>query len=236
VFVFALTSAASAQDYHRQQARAADQAYEAASGSISARAAAVRQGAQAARDRSRALEAALTAMNDGPEAGGKVVAYLNDRKVEVSFADQAEAAKTAVVDGRTVIVLSSSLPAHPRVYAALIASEAAKGMFADMPACAERAYMISATAARAFTELGGEMKTLPVVDGDTVVAVGAAVAAWDADAQTALYALSRLEGVDELPALAEAAKDPKTRAALDAANRRFTAFLLDEREARASAR
>lgn len=155
VFVFALTSAASAQDYQRQQARAADQAYEAAQASISARAAAARTAAESARARAHALEATLTAMNDGPEAGGKVVAYLNDKKVEVSFADQAEAAKTATVAGRSVILLSSSLPARPRVYAPLIAAEAAKGMYAGMPACAERAYMVSATAARVFTELGG---------------------------------------------------------------------------------
>ncbi|MBI3553112.1 MAG: hypothetical protein HY077_11410 [Elusimicrobia bacterium] len=236
VFVFALTSAASAQEYRERQARAAEQAYEGLQAGMSGQAAAARRAAETAKIRSYALDAALTAMNDGVEAGGRVVASLGERKLDVFFATQAEAVTTGAVNGRPAILLSDALPPHPRVYAALIASEAAKGMYAGMPACAERAYMRSATAARVFAELGGDFKSLPVVDGDKADAVAAAVSAWKDDAQTALERAGRAEGVPELPELQEKASDPKTAAALDAANRAFTAFLLDEREARASAR
>lgn len=234
VFVFALTSSSSAQEYRRQQARAAEQAYEAQQAAISAQAAAARRAAEAAQVRSRALDAAMTAMNDGPEAGGRVIAFLNEHRIVVEFAAQDEAVKTGAVNGRAAILLSDRLPAHPRVYAPLIALESARRMYAGMPACAERAYMRSATAARVFAELGGERAKLPLVDGDKAEAVAAAVVAWTSDAQTALYELGRAENLPELPELQEAAKDPGAAAALDAANRRFTAFLLDERDARAS--
>lgn len=234
VFVFALTSAASAQEYRERQARAAEQAYEVLQAGMSGQAAAARRAAETAKIRSYALNAALVAMNDGPEAGGRVIAFLNDRKIDVQFATQSEAVTTGVVNGRAAVLLSDALPAHPRVYAPLIAAEAAKRMFADMPACAERAYMRSATAARVFAELGGERKALPVVDGDKAEAVAAAVAAWGADAQTALYMLGQEEKLSDIPELQQAATDPKAAAALDDANRRFTAFLSDERDARAS--
>lgn len=64
----------------------------------------------------------------------------------------------------------------------------------------------------------------------------AAVSAWAKDAQTALFELGRAEGVPDLPELESRAADPKTSAALEAADRRFVSFLNDEREVRASAR
>jgi len=234
VFVFALSSAASAQEYRERQARAAEQAYEGVQAGVSGQAASARRSAETAKIRSSALNAALVAMNDGPEAGGRVIAFLNDRKIEVAFATQSEAVTTGLVNGRAAILLSDALPAHPRVYAPLIAAEAAKEMYAGMPACAERAYMRSATAARVFAELGGERKALPVVDGDKAEAVAAAVAAWTTDAQTALYKLGQAGGLDDIPDLTYAAKDPAKISALEAADRSFVSFLNDEREARAA--
>jgi hypothetical protein len=143
--------------------------------------------------------------------------------------------KRGVVNGRAAILLSDTLPPRPRVYAALIAAEAVKQMYEDMPACAERSYMRMATAARVFAELGGEFKTLPLVDGDRVDAVKAAVGAWSGGAECALDALAQSDGVPTISELRQKAADPKTIAALDAANTRFTAFLMDERDARRDA-
>ena len=190
---------------------------------------------QAAQASSRALETTLVAMNDGVEAGGRVTAYLNDHNISVRLAKQSEAVKTVVEGGKTSIVLSDALPAHPRVYAPLIASEAAKGIYSDMPACAERSYMIMATAARAFVELGGEMKGLPKIDGDDVPAVKDLIGLWTYGAETALDELARRDGVPELPDLQAKATDPKTAAMLNVQNSRFTSFLMDERDVRREA-
>ncbi|MDD5304574.1 MAG: hypothetical protein PHS14_15870, partial [Elusimicrobia bacterium] len=57
-----------------------------------------------------AVERTLVAMNDGPEAAGKVVAYLRERGIEVSVKAQPEASKTVVEKGRTSITLSDALP------------------------------------------------------------------------------------------------------------------------------
>jgi hypothetical protein len=232
VFVFGLTSAASAQDYRRRQARAAEQEFEASQASISAQASGAYRAAATAKARSAALDAALTAMNDGPEAGGRVIALLKEKKIDVRFAAQPEAVTSGVVDGRQAILLSDVLPAHPRVYAPLIAAQAAKTMYADMPACAERSYMRAATAARVFAELGGDFGELPDVDGDRALSVASAVSAWSADAQTAISRIAAAEKVAELPDLERNASDPKEAAALRAADARFVAFLLDEREVR----
>jgi hypothetical protein len=176
--------------------------------------------------RSRALSSALVAMNDGPEAGGAVSRALDAAGITVEFATQAEAARTVTENGKTVIKLSDALPAHPRVYAPLVAAEAAKTMFADMPASAERSYMRRAIAARVFAELGGEFGKLPVVDGDAAPAVKDAVTAWLTDAQTALQDAGRADGV---PYLA----DVKSKGDADY---KFIAFLLDERDARRAVR
>jgi hypothetical protein len=229
--VLAAALPASAQEYRRLQDLSADAGFRA----LSAAAASGRADAERAAARARALSAALAAMNDGPEAGGRITAELAALKTDVVFAAQAAPTTIATVDGRRVILLSDALPATPRVYAPLIAAEAAKGLYADMPECAERAYMRAATAARVFAELGGDFGALPKVDGDVVPAVQAAVAAWSTDAQSALEDAARASGLPTLADLASAAKDAKTSAALEDANRRFVAFLLDERDARREA-
>lgn len=208
----------------------------AAEDAISFQAKAAQRGAANASARTRAVESTLVAMNDGVEAGGRVVAFLNDKKISVYTMTQSEAVKSGWVNGQPAITLSDSLPAHPRVYGPLIALETARLMDAGTPACAERSYMRSATAARVFAELGGEFKKLPAVDGDQAPAVKDAVAAWSMDAQSALEYLGKRDGVPGLPELEDAAKDQKTSDELQAADKKFLAFLLDEREARAAAR
>lgn len=187
-----------------------------------------------------AVERTLVAMNDGPEAGGRVVAYLRERGIEVSVKSQAEAVKTESVKGRTSIFLSDALPAYPRVYGPLIAKEIAALTLADMPACAERSYMRRATAGRVWTELGGEPSRLPVVEaltGDKVPAVSDEISAWadKGGAEMALYRIGEAEKLPSLPDMMDAAKDAAERAKLEAANARFVAFLIDEKPARQSA-
>lgn len=178
-----------------------------------------------------AIERTLVAMNDGPEAAGRVVAYLNDKGVEVKLGSdvQTEAVSVTVRGARKTIWLSPSLPAYPRVYGPLIAKEAAAMMYADMPACAERSYMIRGTAGRVWIELGGEPSNLPVIEGLkglAVPAVSEAMGAWATDAaQMALYKIGQAESLPELYELKESP-------AVEAANKAFVIFLLDEREIR----
>lgn len=228
--VLALAAPAGAQEYRQEQAKAAEDAYRA----LQVQQAQFRS-SEAANYGPRVLDATLTAMNDGPEAGGRVMRLLDEKKIDVYLAPQDETVKRGVVNGRTAILLSDKLPAHPRVYAPLIAAEVAKLMFEDMPACAERSYMRGATAARVFAELGGDFKALPLVDGDRADAVKAAVAAWSQGAESALDAAGQADGVESIPDLEAGNKDPKTAAALEAANSRFTAFLMDESAARREA-
>jgi hypothetical protein len=195
--------------------------------------------AKSAQDRA-AISRTLVAMNDGPEAGGKIVSYLRERGIEVSVKEQNEDSKTVVEKGRTSITLSAALPAYPRVYGALIAKEAAALMLADMPACAERSYMRRATAGRVWTELGGEPSKLPVVEaitGDKVPAISDEISLWadKGGAEMALYKIGEAEKLQSLPELTDAAKDAAAKAKLDAANARFVAFLIDEKPARQAA-
>lgn len=226
---------ARAQEYRQAQARAAQAAYEAMQAAAAEASSDARRAAQGSKIRAYALDATLTAMNDGPAAGGAVARALAERKTDVYFAMQKEPVAAGTVNGRAAILLSDLLPARPRVYAPLIAAEAAKGMYQDMPACAEREYMRTATAARVFAELGGDFKALPKVDGEDAPAVAAAVADWARGAEAALDEVSRRTGLPTIPELRAKAADPKTAAALDAADKAFVAFLLDERDARAAA-
>ncbi len=187
-----------------------------------------------------AVERTLVAMNDGPEAGGKVVTYLREHGIDVAVKAQAEAAKTAVVNGKTSITLSDVLPAYPRVYGVLIAKEVAALMLADMPACAERSYMRRATAGRVWTELGGEPSKLPVIEsltGDKVAAVSDEITLWTdkGGAEMSLYKIGELEKLASIPEMTDSAKDAATKAKLDSANARFVAFLIDEKPARQAA-
>lgn len=210
---------AGAQEYRQQQAQAAEEAYQGMQA-----AAAQTRGADYSKGRSWTLEAALMAMNDGPEAGGRVSRLLEERKITVYFATQAEPVKRGVVNGGDAILLSDALPAHPRVYAPLIAYEAAKALYADMPASGERSYMVMATAARVFAELGGDIKSLPAIDGDDVVAVQKLISPWKGNIEATVDALARRDNVPTLPELQSTD-----------AESRFSAFLLDERDARREA-
>ncbi len=186
-----------------------------------------------------AVESTLTAMNDGVGAGEKVVAYLRKNGVSVVVRAQPEAVKTYIENGARVIALSASLPAYPRVYAPLIASAAAHMMYADMPASAERSYMRRATAGRVWVELGGEPRRLPVIEPQTgamVAEIYTEIGLWAADGvQMALYKSGEAEGLSSLMDMLDAAKSPEERRVLEAANKRFTAFLLEERSVRVAA-
>jgi hypothetical protein len=185
-----------------------------------------------------AVERTIVAMNDGVEAGEKVISYMREHGIEVSVASQKEASKTTVENGKTKITLSDALPAYPRVYGPLIAREIAALMFADMPACSERSYMRRATAGRVWTELGGEPSKLPVVEplsGDKVAAVSDEISIWTANgAEMALYKIGEAEKLGSIPELEQVAgKQELIR--LSEANARFVAFLIDEKPARKAA-
>ena len=187
-----------------------------------------------------AVERTLVAMNDGPEAGGKVVAFVRDNGIEISVANQREAVKTVVAGGKTAITISDAVSAYPRVYGPLIAKEVAALMLADMPACAERSYMRRGIVARVWIELGGEPSKLPVIEpltGDKVAAVSDEISMW-ADkngAEMALYKIGEAEKLQALPELTDAAKDPAAKKKLDEASAKFVAFLIDERFTRQGA-
>lgn len=178
-----------------------------------------------------AIERTLVAMNDGPEAGGRVVAYMNEKGIEVKLGTdvQTDPVSVTVREGKAIIWLNPSLPAYPRVYGPLVAKEVATLMLADMPACAERAYMVRGTAGRVWIELGGEPSSLPVIEGLKglkVPAVSEAMGAWATDAaQMALYKIGQAENLPEL-------FEMKGGAEIEAANKRFVVFLLDERAIR----
>ena len=186
-----------------------------------------------------AVERTLVAMNDGVEAGGKVVSYLRDRGIEISVVSQSEASKTVVETGRTRITLSDALPAYPRVYGPLIAKEIAALMYADMPVCSERSYMRRATAGRVWTELGGEPSKLPVVEpltGGKVSAVSDEISFWAGKdgVEMALYKIGEAEKLGSIPELQQVAGKLEL-VKLSEANARFVAFLMDEKLARKDA-
>lgn len=184
-----------------------------------------------------AVGRAIAAMRDGAStgsvAGPAVVDFLQDNDISVAVRTQTEASTLADENGQTMILLSDSVPATPRVYGALIAKEAAALMYADMPVCSERSYMRRATVARVWIELGGKLSKLPIVEpltGATVAAVSDEISLW-ADkngAEMALYKIGEAERLSILPVLAYAVKGDAARAKLDAANVRFVSFLIDE--------
>lgn len=198
-----------------------------------------RRAASAAQDRETALSVTKVGMNcnDPMAAGVAVMNYIKEHGVTIDFADQAEAAKTVVANGRTTILLSKSLPASTRVYAALIADETARLMYAYLPATAERSYRRSATAARAFSEIGGSFRDLPMVDGVRVDAVKDAVYAWTTgSSEQAIYDLAAREGLPELYDLEQAA-DPRRREELVRIENDFNVMILaGEEKAREYAR
>lgn len=197
--------------------------------------------------RKETVATTLTAMNDGNPAGERVAGYLYGKKVAVDF-DKA-AGNSALVPGAggsLLISLSGKLPAYPRVYAPFLAREGAKLIYAEFPASAERAYMARSLEVRSWVELGGDPAKLPVIEpltGYKDAALAADFRLWlDHDGQTALEKIGKAAGVEILPELsarketelaaantaAERAAIEKELAALEAANKEFVGFLIEE--------
>ena len=152
-----------------------------------------------------------------------------ETKVKLASDVQTDPVSVTVRAGKAIIWLNPTLPAYPRVFGPLIAKEVATLMRADMPDCAERAYTVRGTAGRVWIELGGEPSNLPVIEvvkGLKVPAVSEAMGAWATDAaQMALYKIGQAENLPEL-------YEMKDAPAIEAANKRFVIFLLDERDIR----
>lgn len=179
-----------------------------------------------------ALESTLTAMNDGVEQGGAVSSYIADHAVKIEFRDMLE---RSLASSKTVS-LSSKTPPYPRAIGARLAWEVSAQMLADMPASSEKEYMRRSITARAWLELGGEAAKLPVVEpltGDKDEQLSVEMKLWlDNKPEMALYKIGEATKTRSLMELMDGQKDPAKRAALDAANKRFTDFLLAERQAR----
>ena len=185
------------------------------------------QDAQKAVKRQQTIHTTLTAMADGPRTSGDVAEFLKSRNIFVYTADQMEPAKYVFERGYGAIVLSNQLPAVPRVYGPFIAYQAARLAFTEMPASSEREYMITATAAHVFQELGGDFKALPNVDGNDVPSVQQLLLPWTGDVEAALISLGAKANVPALYAIRNMPQDVITTA-----NRVFVQFLLSERDAR----
>jgi len=194
VLVLILAAPAGAQEYRRQQAQAAEEAYLAMQAAARDHAAAEYSGI-----RGRALDVTIDAMAGGPVAAGRVLHYLDAHKTDVQFGTISEPVGSGVVNGRAAVLISDALYPQPPVYAALIAAEAAKAMYADMPACAERDYMRLATASRVYAELGGDVNASPTVDAEKAAGVCAMASLWTAGP---VFAVEQLARVNHVPSLA----------------------------------
>lgn len=237
-FILLLSVPASAQDGLQKALGAAQDAVKKAG---------VKPDASEARRR-RALATTLTAMNDGVPVGESIVSYIRAKKIVVDF-DKVEGLSGTVFDPQqgTIVSLGSALPAYPRVYAPRIAREVSALMLSDMSESAEKEYMRRSLEVRSWIELGGDPKTLPVIEYLAQyedAALAAEFKLWlDHDSQTALHKIGKAAGkrilpdlIDELNNYLRAARmSPETRkqkeaewAALEAANTRFVDFLFDE--------
>lgn len=196
----------------------------------------MRAAAKAATERSKTVAQTVADMRREP-AGTLVTDQMDSEGITVVSRKQPEASKLVVENGRKLVVLSDALPVSKLVFGALFAKEVAATIFADMPACSERSYMRRGVAARVWIELGGKVKDLPIVDAATaelVSAVSDEIAPW-ADkngAEMALYKIGMLDNLKSIPELEGETKDKAELAKLEAANKRFTSFLWDEREMR----
>jgi hypothetical protein len=160
--VLVLAAPAGAQEYRQQQAKAAQDSYD------QLQAENARRRSDPAPYAGRVLDATLASPKP---IFGRILSLLTEKKIEVYLVTQDEAVKPGVfvkdVAGAATpvhaILISDALSANPSMYVALIAAEAAKEMYADAPAGAERAYLRAATVARAYAEAGG---TVPLVDGN----------------------------------------------------------------------
>lgn len=180
-------------------------------------------------DRAAAVEATLTAMNDGPEVGGAIRSYIQDHALKIVFVDSVE--RSAYVPG--TIQLGGSLPLYIRLLGPALTRETAGLMFSDMPDCAERRYMQLSLEVRSWLELGGDKSALPVLEPlaayykDAELAAGYRI--WlGSGAETALFLISGSVGIERIEELESKAKTDAERASWQSANKRFVAFLLDE--------
>lgn len=196
-----------------------------------------------------AVRVTLEAMSDGNEAGSQVAGVIRDRKIAV----RGEAQKAGVAyrreAGGEVITLRDSLPAYPRVLAPYIAREAAAMLVADMPESAEKRYMRRSLEVRTWLELGGDPKALPVIEplnGHKDEALAAEFKVWlDNGAELALEKMGQATGTENLMVLIgkregelgthfftpEARREKRDELRrLQAANRRFVDFLIQENE------
>jgi len=160
------------------------------------------------------IEKTLVAMNDGNEVGTLIADYVKTKNIKIK--------------------LDAKLPDYPRAVATAIAAQAVDVMFADMPDCAEKQYMGLSLGARAWLELGGDKKALPVIEplaGYKDQILSDQFKLWlDNGSEMALYKIGQQSKTPDLMALLDKEKDPKKKEALEAANKRFIAFLLSETE------
>jgi hypothetical protein len=158
------------------------------------------------------IDAALIAMNDGNEVAGPIAEYAKDHAVKIQ--------------------LDAKLPDYPRVLSVFIAEKVTTLMLADMPDCAERQYMALSMGTRTWLELGGDAKKLPVIEPlngwkDAILADQFHL--WlDNGSEMALYKISQDSKTPDIMQLLDKEKDPAKRKTLEAANKRFTDFLLAE--------
>jgi hypothetical protein len=179
-----------------------------------------------------ALSSTLTAMNDGVEQGGAVIAYLNANGVKVEFRDMLERSLSSA----KTVSLSSKTPPYPRAIGPRIAWEVAPRMLADMPASSEKEYMRRSITARVWLELNGEPSKLPIIEpltGDKDEQLSHEMKLWlDNKSEMALYKIGEATKTESVMSLMDQEKDPAKLAALKAANKRFTDFLFVEQQSR----
>ncbi|MBI5630906.1 MAG: hypothetical protein HY921_08485 [Elusimicrobia bacterium] len=148
---------------------------------------------------SAGLRQTLAAMEDGGGSVGEmVVNEIRDRRIAVIFQRQEPASTYEVARDKTVaIYLSDALPPEPRILAPLIAREIGLLTVSSMIESAESHYMWHSLMARAWRELGGEPRTLPIIDEDSGYkneAMAGEIALW-LRARYDLSAVSRFHGV-----------------------------------------
>jgi|GEM_PF-5096098 len=200
--------------------------------------------------RINAISRALLAMQDGPEICGMVVQAIKDKGVLIDVRKQAATSELVTAnESHPAIFISETVSLYPRALASLITRETAKLLLADMPDCAEKRYMARSLEVRSWLELGGDKTRLPVIeplDGYTDAALSADFKLWlDNKSEMALYRIGEATQTKDIPTLQEEvrrqlanlkpsdairAKLEKTYAGLEAADKRFVAFLLAEND------
>ena len=111
-----------------------------------------------------ALRAALSRMECGGEIGQRTAAYVSENKVSIVFEPLSEYS-THYADeetGKLIITLSDALPADEAVIGARVAKEVSDlSLEKDIPESSEKSYMNLSVEVRAWLELGGRRGALP---------------------------------------------------------------------------